>query len=100
MPDLGCGARDYVAPVTGSRVGRGAESPSRPRRESLKTPSRAKSRVALNKTESLRMEICRNIVVEGAKLLNGGWCLSPELVNGVLVFFMDVWSDFQHWPVL
>ena len=31
-----------------------AEAPSRPSRESLKTPSRAESRVALNKTESLK----------------------------------------------
>ena len=33
-----------------------AESPSRPSHESLKTPSRAESRVALNKTESLNIE--------------------------------------------
>ena len=46
------------------------------------------------------MEICRNIEVKGAKLLNGGGCSSPEAVIGILVFFMDVWSDFQHGPVL
>ena len=35
-----------------------AESPSRPSRESLKMPSRAESRVALNKSESLVIESC------------------------------------------
>ena len=35
-----------------------AEAPSRPSRESLKTPSRAESRVALNKIELLIIESC------------------------------------------
>ena len=40
-----------------------AESPSRPSRESLKTPSRAELRVALNKTKSLNIGSCYNLVV-------------------------------------
>ena len=40
-----------------------AEAPSRPSRESLKTPSRAESRVALNKTESHNIGNYNNLAV-------------------------------------
>ena len=40
-----------------------AESPSRPRRESLKTPSRAESRVALIKTESLLIKKTESLLI-------------------------------------
>ena len=60
----GCGERGTRAAVSITPSGL-AESPSRPSRESLKTPSRAESRVALNKTESLNIGSCYNQAVYG-----------------------------------
>ena len=76
-----------------------AKSPSRPSRESLKTPSRAESRVALSKTESLNIENCCNLVVKGDKYSSAKVGSSPQIVEGILVFFGDLWSDFRRWPV-
>ena len=56
-------AAAVVCALGGGRLPGLAESPSRPSRESLKTPSRAESRVALNKTESLNIGSCYDLAV-------------------------------------
>ena len=71
-----------------------AESPSRPSRESLKTPSCAETRVALNKTDSHNIERCCNLVVKGDKLSFAEVGVRAlRLWMAFWYFFLDVWSD-------
>ena len=58
-------------------------SPSGPSRESLKTPSRPESRVALNKTESLKIESSCILMVKGDKYSLAKWVFESSNYFGI-----------------
>ena len=74
-----------------------AELPSRLSSKSLKMPGSAESPVALNKTESLKIEVYCIILVNGTDNLGIQFqCLCRVFCS----IFLDVWSDFRQGPVL